>query len=196
MLDTHARRLVEPLIARVARGLKAMGFSADTITVLAMLVGVTAALCIALDWPWLGIGILWLSGLLDATDGALARMTHASPLGAIMDITFDRVVEMAVIVALAWRFPDAHFLLLILAGAITVAMSLFLSIGAAIRNTSAKSFHYAPGLGERTEAFICLTLMVADSRHLVIWTGVFIAMIGYTMIQRFGHAARLLSSSS
>ncbi|KZC35298.1 MULTISPECIES: CDP-alcohol phosphatidyltransferase family protein [Rhodanobacter] len=196
MLDTRARHLVEPFIARVARGLKALGLSANAVTALAMLVGVVAALSIALDQPWLGIGLLWLSGLLDASDGALARMTHTSPLGAIMDITFDRVVEVAMIVALAWRHPEARFMLVILAGEIAVAMSLFLSIAAAIRNTSVKSFHYSPGLGERTEAFICLTLMVADRSHLLIWTGVFIAVIGYTMVQRLRHAARWLSLPS
>ena len=64
--------------------------------------------------------------------------------------------------------------------------------GAAIQNTSVKSFHYAPGLGERTEAFICLSLMVLDAERLVAWTWVFVAVIAFTMGQRLFHARRAL----
>lgn len=192
MLDTHARRWVDPLIGFVARRLHRAGLTANAVTVLAMLVGVLAALCVASGWAWTGIAVLWLSGLLDAADGALARMTRTSPFGAILDITLDRVVEIAMITALAWRYPEARFMLVILAGTIAVAMSLFLSIAAALRNQSVKSFHYAPGLGERTEAFICLSLMIAGAGHLAAWTGLFIGVIVYTMAQRLRHAARAL----
>lgn len=192
MLDTHARRFVQPGIDTVAGVLRRAGFSANAVTLLAMVVGVVAAVCVALGWAWAGIGLLWLSGLLDAADGTLARMTRPSPVGAIMDITFDRVVELSVIVALALRYPDARLMLVVLAGVIAIAMSLFLSIAAALRNTSVKSFHYAPGLGERSEAFICLSLMVLDDTRLLLWTWVFIAVMGYTMVQRLRHATRVL----
>ena len=194
MLDTHARRLVEPAINAVARGLHWTGLTANSVTVLSMLTGVFAAWCVAWGWSWTGIAVLWLSGLLDAADGALARMVGASAFGAVLDITFDRIVEIAVIVALAWSHPEARLILVILAGTIAVAMSLFLSIAAALRNVSVKSFHYAPGLGERTEAFICLSLMVADQGHLAAWTGLFIVVIVYTMGQRLRHAARALAT--
>ena len=139
--------------------------------------------------------MLWLSGLLDAADGTLARMTDStSPLGAILDISFDRVVEIAVIVALAWRLPDAQWVLVILAGMSAIAMSLFWSIGAAVSNSSLKSFHYAPGLGERTEAFVCLSLMILDSERLQLWSWVFIAVIVITIGQRLQHVRTLLQA--
>ena len=74
-------------------------------------------------------------------------------------------------------------------------MSLFLSIAAAVANHSVKSFHYAPGLGERTEAFICLSLMVLDDTRLVLWTWLFIAVIAFTMAQRLRHAFLMLSET-
>jgi phosphatidylglycerophosphate synthase len=196
MLDTHARRLVEPFINAIARALYRLGLTANAVTVAAMLIGVSAALCVAANWVWTGIALLWLSGLLDAADGALARMTHANVFGAILDITFDRIVEIAVIVALAWGHPEARFMLVILAGVIAVAMSLFLSIAAALRNHSVKSFHYAPGLGERTEAFICLSLMIAGANHLTAWTSLFIGVIVYTMAQRLRHARLALAAET
>lgn len=195
MLDTHARPLVEPLIDATARLLQKAGLTANAVTVAALLIGVCAALGVAANWVWSAIALLWLSGMLDAVDGSLARMTGASVFGAILDITFDRVVEVAVIVALAWRHPEARWVLVILAGTIAIAMSLFLSIAAALRNRSVKSFHYAPGLGERTEAFICLSLMIVGANHLTAWTWLFIGVIVFTMAQRLRHVKQALAHS-
>lgn len=195
MLDSRARNLIQPLLDRVARVFFDLGVSANALTVGGMLLGVSAAVLVAAGWPWPGIAVLWLSGLIDAADGTLARMTRPSPLGAILDITFDRVVEISMIMALAYRFPEVRFELVALAGVIAIAMSLFLSIGAAIANVSFKSFHYAPGLGERTEAFICLSVMTLDAERLVFWTWVFIGVIAFTMAQRLIHARGMLASS-
>ncbi|MEO8386588.1 MAG: CDP-alcohol phosphatidyltransferase family protein [Betaproteobacteria bacterium] len=193
MLDTNARKYVQPILDVVAGTCLRLGISANALTTVGMLVGVAAAALVWGNYVIAGAAALWLSGLIDAADGTLARMTKPSPLGAILDITFDRVVEIAVILALAFNHPEARLLLVLLAGTIAIAMSLFLSIGAAVANKSVKSFHYAPGLGERTEAFICLTLMILDSARLALWTWVFIAVIVFTMAQRLYHAWRVLS---
>ena len=192
MLDTNARRFVQPLLDAVAKACARAGIGADALTITGMLVGVGAAALVALGHPVWGFLVLWLSGLIDAADGTLARLTTSSPMGAILDITFDRVVELSVITAIAWRFPDARLELVVLAGVIAVAMSLFLSVGAAVQNRSVKSFHYAPGLGERTEAFICLSLMILDSERLVLRIWVFVAVIVFTMAQRLRHAREML----
>ncbi len=193
MLDTNARKYVQPILDGVAGVCLRLGISANTLTFIGMLVGVAAALLVMRGHAVAGFIVLWLSGLIDAADGTLARLTKPSQLGAILDITFDRIVEVAMIAALAYVFPDARFTLLILAGTIAIAMSLFLSIGAAIANQSVKSFHYAPGLGERTEAFICLSLMVLDPTRLALWTWVFTGVIVFTMAQRLYHAYGILS---
>ena len=195
MLDTKARRFVQPALDAIAAGCLRAGIGANALTFAGMLVGVAAATIVATGYPVAGFLVLWLSGLIDAADGTLARLTHATPLGAVLDITFDRVVEISMIAALAWLHPDVRLLMVVLAGIIAIAMSLFLSIGAALQNTSVKSFHYAPGLGERTEAFICLSLMILDQARLALWTWVFIAVIAFTMAQRLAHVRRMLGES-
>ena len=196
MLDTNARKYIQPVLDVIAKGCQRVGISANTLTVIGMLVGVAAAGLVASQYFVAGFAVLWLSGLIDAADGTLARLTQPSPIGAILDVTFDRVVEIAMIAALAISFPDAQFELLILAGVIAIAMSLFLSIAAAVANTSIKSFHYAPGLGERTEAFICFSLMILDHPRLTLWTWVFIGVIVFTMVQRVDHVRRMLAESA
>ena len=181
MLDTNARKYIQPLLNTIANGCQRVGMSANTLTVLGMLVGVAAAGLVAAGYFISGFVVLWLSGLIDAADGTLA-------------ITFDRFVEISMIAALAIRFNDARFELLVLAGIIAIAMSLFLSIAAAVANTSVKSFHYAPGLGERTEAFICFSFMILDHTRLILWTWAFIGVIVFTMLQRVHHARRMLTA--
>ena len=193
MLDTNARKYVQPLLDAVARAAQRAGVSANALTVAGMLVGVVAAA------P--GRGRTSRRGISRAVAfrpdrrgrrNARPPDRSSSPLGAILDITFDRVVELSMVTAIAWRFPEARFELVVLAGVIAIAMSLFLSIGAAIQNRIVKSFHYAPGLGERTEAFICLSLMILDSERLVLWTWVFVGVIVFTMAQRLRHAHEML----
>ena len=196
MLDTRGRRLVQPTLEIIAHACARAGISANALTIAGMLTGVAAAGLVASGRGRWGVATLWISGTLDAADGTLARMTRSSPLGAIMDITSDRVVEVAMILALAWRFPAARMELLALTGVIVIAMSLFLSIAAAVVNYSAKSFHYAPGLGERTEAFVCLSVMTLNTTHLRLWTWVFIGVIVVTIVQRFAHVRTLLSGSN
>ena len=196
MLDTNARKYIQPVLDVIAKTCQRAGIDANTLTIMGMLVGLAAAGLVASQYFVVGFIVLWLSGLIDAADGTLARLTQPSPIGAILDITFDRVVEIAMIAALAIRFPDAQFALLILAGVIAIAMSLFLSIAAAVANTSIKSFHYAPGLGERTEAFICFSLMILDHPRLTLWTWVFIGVIVFTMVQRVDHVRRMLAESA
>ncbi|MGE0857889.1 MAG: CDP-alcohol phosphatidyltransferase family protein [Gammaproteobacteria bacterium] len=193
MLDTHSHKYVQPLLTLIARLCRRLGISADALTLAGLVCGVLAALLVLLGQPLAGVATLWLSGLLDAADGTLARMTRPSPLGAIMDITFDRVVEVAMILALAWLNPEARMALLALTAIIVVGMSLFLSIGAAVANTSAKSFHYAPGLAERTEGFIFLSVMALDTPRLTAWATLFAAAILFTMYQRFRDARRALA---
>ena len=196
MLDTHGQKFLQPALSVIARRCQRLGVSANQLTLGGLVLGLIAAALVACGLATAGIVMLWLSGLLDAADGTLARLTRPSALGAIMDITVDRVVEVAVILALAWRYPEARLTLLVLTATIVVAMSLFLSIGAALSNETLKSFHYAPGLAERTEGFICLSLMALDHARLAWWIWIFIAAIAITMAQRFVHLRAVLRSTA
>jgi len=192
MLDTHARKHIQPVFEKVSNFLLNKGFTADGVTKIAFAIGISTGVFIYLDQPILAVIALWFSGFLDAVDGTMARKTKPSPWGTLLDITFDRIVEISVILGLAFRFPDSMWALLLLSVAIIVAMTVFLTVGALSEKQGTKSFYYQAGLGERTEAFILFTLMIVFSPYLTAITFLFIAVQIFTIFQRMAEAKRIL----
>jgi phosphatidylglycerophosphate synthase len=156
-------------------------------------VGLPVGLCVTCGVPWLGVVLLWFSGFLDAVDSTMARINRqTSPWGTLLDITFDRVVELSVIVGLAVRYPQERLLLLLLTAAIVLSMTVFLTVGALSEKRGIKSFYYQAGLAERTEGFLLFTVMMLFPRWLSWTTGLFLAVELFTAFQRMIEAKRLL----
>ncbi|ATW26115.1 CDP-alcohol phosphatidyltransferase family protein [Candidatus Formimonas warabiya] len=193
MLDTRGRKFVDPVIQFSAKFLLKKGFSANLITWIAFVTGILSGPLVWGGYPLAAVIILWVSGFLDAVDGALARMTKPSPWGTVLDVTFDRMVEISVILGLAFRFPQAAWSLLLLSVSIIISMTVFLTVGAVTEKKGMKSFYYQPGLAERTEGFIMFSLMMVFTGQLVVISLAFFGMILFTAGQRLLEAKRLLT---
>lgn len=191
MLDTSARAYFQPLIAYVAHHFQALKISPNVVTGMAFVTGIAATLAFGTGFSLLSLMLLWFSGLLDAVDGTLARMTkRVSPLGTLFDLISDRVVEVTFIIATALRFPESQLVCVFLMGAIIFSFSIFLVVGILVRNESQKSFHYQAGLAERTETFIVFSLIILMPQYArEIFYG-FTVMIVFTGAQRFCEALR------
>lgn len=195
MLDTHGRKYVEPIIESIANGFINRNISANKVTVLAFVLGISSGGWMLLGQPLIATAVLWISGLLDAVDGAIARKTGtSSSWGALMDITFDRIVELSVIISLAVLYPQARLVLIMLTGSIIISMTVFLTVGALSKNTKNKAFYYQAGLAERTEGFIMSSLMMLFSNHIIIITIVYFLAILFTAGQRLKEAYELLKN--
>ncbi|MBH0231691.1 CDP-alcohol phosphatidyltransferase family protein [Halobacillus yeomjeoni] len=192
MLDTHARKYVQPSIDKTASFFLKRGRTADQITVIALFVGLSTSVFYVLGYPFLGVIMLWLSGFLDAVDGTMARHTKTSPFGTVMDITFDRVVEIAMIVAIAFVHPEFTFPLLLLSVSIIVSMTIFLVVGAVSEKAGIKSFYYQAGVAERTEGFLLFSIMLLFPDYLFWSTLLFFVIESFTGIQRFMEAKKIL----
>ncbi|WP_226666342.1 CDP-alcohol phosphatidyltransferase family protein [Metabacillus litoralis] len=193
MLDTHGRKYVQPTIEKTARSLLKLGLSANQVTWIAFLIGSTSGLLIYFNQLVLAVVVLWFSGFLDAVDGTMARLTKPSAWGTVLDITFDRVVEISVILGLAFAFPASQWALLLLSVSIILSMTIFLTVGAVTEKQGMKSFYYQAGLAERTEGFILFSLMIIFTPYLTIVTLVFFVVELYTAFQRLNEAKRLLT---
>lgn len=193
MLDTHARKYVQPGIEKVAKYLINMGLTANMVTVIAFIVGLVPPVLIYFNHPIWAVVILWISGLLDAADGTIARVANQkSQKGALMDLTFDRLVEIGLVLALALRHPESTFYLVILLATIIFSMTVFLTVGNFAKNTTKKAFLYQAGVVERTEGFFCFSLMILFPTYFVPITLIFAGLIGFTAVQRFIHGIKIL----
>ena len=82
-----------------------MGVSPNTITLIAMLIGLAAAGCIATgryEWGIIGALLFQLAVVMDCCDGEVARLTFSeSRFGKEFDILADNVVHIAIFVGIA-----------------------------------------------------------------------------------------------
>src|SRR3989339_1061977 len=91
MFDRSVSHLIAPLIQRLARQARRLGLSANQLTLLGFLLGIFAAFLIAFEAYLAGAAAILVSRLLDALDGAVARLTHATDAGGFLDIALDFV---------------------------------------------------------------------------------------------------------
>jgi CDP-diacylglycerol--glycerol-3-phosphate 3-phosphatidyltransferase len=195
MLDTRARKAVDPLFERIAALLLRLRFTPNLVTALAFVLGLCAGVLLYLQISLAAVLVLWLSGLLDAVDGTMARLSGKSSLfGTVLDVTADRVVELCFVWALALRHPAQLLPLLGLVSCILLSMTVFLTTGMLAQNNTQKSFYYPAGLMERTEGFVLFSLMALFQAYLSPITWVFAGLILFTAVQRLRIAFRLLQA--
>lgn len=193
MLDTHCRKYVQPIIRIGAQFFLKLGFTANKVTILAMLIGISSGVFIYFGYNYIGILVFWLSGYLDAVDGTIARETNSSSsFGTLMDITFDRLVEVSVIIGIASKYRELSYPAMLLSISMLITMTIFLTIGSLAEKKGEKSFYYQPGLIERTEGFIMFSLIIGlkDKAEGMIY--ILIVMIIITILQRFLEARKIL----
>jgi len=192
MLDTRARRVVQPLFEQMATLLKKMGLSANQVTIISGIIGASTGFFVYNDMTGIAILLLWLSGALDVVDGTMARREKTTPIGTILDLVLDRIVELSVLIGIALRFPETQVVILLLVASFVIGMTMFLAIGAVSENYGFKSFQYQPGLVERTEGFLFLTAMLLFP-SVIIWIAIlFLIAELYTVGERFHQASKVL----
>ncbi len=158
--------------------------SANTVTLLSLIVGLCAAVMVVFE-PMVAIVLLLLSGYLDILDGSIARLQNSSsPLGTMLDILSDRLVESFMIIAIFVVQPQFAIVGLVMMMSITVCISSFLLVGIFSQQESQKSFYYSAGLMERAETFIFFIVMIVFPSS-VLWLGIlFTVLVLWTTFYR------------
>ncbi|MGL5051143.1 MAG: CDP-alcohol phosphatidyltransferase family protein [Fusobacteriaceae bacterium] len=193
MLDTHSRKFIQPIIEKIGDFFIEHKYSANEVTTIALIVGCSSGILAYLGLNILAVIVLWISGILDVVDGTIARKKGSTPFGTVMDITFDRIVEISVILGLALSHKDSMVWMLLLTCSIIISMTVFLTTGIMSNKKSEKSFYYQSGVVERTEAFILLSLMLIFINYLNILAIVFFLGVTFTAGQRFFEAKKNLN---
>jgi len=166
MLDAPLRKLSVPVTAPIADYLARANVSAKLLTVAGFVVGLGAFAAVATHNYWWGLGLLAASRLLAGIDGALARLTNVTDLGAFLETIFGFIVAASIPFGFALADPTralaAAFLVFgfIASGSAYLAFAAIAAKGAAIVPGVAL-IRYPGGLIESSEIFVALALACA-----------------------------------
>ncbi|MEZ5830411.1 MAG: CDP-alcohol phosphatidyltransferase family protein [Dongiaceae bacterium] len=199
MLDRAARRLVDPMLDRLAVSAQRLGLSANQVTVAGFVCGVAAIGAIAVQLYGLGLVLLLANRLADGIDGALARRAGATDLGGYLDIVLDFIIYAGTAFAFALAEPDharaSAFLIFSFMG--TGSSFLAFAIFAAKRKLDGqmatnKSFYYLGGITEGTETIILFVLILLVPGWFPVAAYVYGTLCWLTTIGRIGAAVQRL----
>ena len=157
-----------------ARFLRALGFTANAVTLLGFGVSVAAAYLVGSGWLLVGGVVFLLGGALDLMDGALARLTGTvSPFGALLDSVFDRLGEAALFVGLAIYalradFSDGYQLFFV---TVVLAALIFSQV-----------VSYLRARGEGLGAFTRAGLMTRTERVILLGVGLLVQQIEWFLL--------------
>lgn len=173
MIDAWLQPRLAPWLTRMARPLARAGLRADALTWTGFVLGLAAALAVALGQFGLALALLLLSRLCDGLDGALARLGMPTDRGAFLDISLDMLFYAAMPLGFAWVDPTANalaaaFLLAAFVG--TGSSFLAYAVMAARRGRSdagplRKGFYFLGGLTEGAETLAVLVAMCLWPAH-------------------------------
>jgi phosphatidylglycerophosphate synthase len=166
MLDAAVRRRIDPPLDTAAVFLSRAGVTANTLTVAGFVAGIAAVASIGGRQYALGLTLYVFNRVLDGLDGAVARRTSVTDLGAYLDIVFDFIVYSGVPLGFAIADPSralaASFLIVsfVCTGTTFLAFAVFAAKrGLSTELRGRKSFYHLGGLTEGTETFVTFALM-------------------------------------
>lgn len=123
MIDAYIRPFIDPPLTRIGVLVAKTKISANTVTLIGFIFGLTAMLSIALGYPALGGFFFILNRISDGLDGGVARATKMSDLGGYLDIMSDFIIYPGLPLAFCFYDPTfilpAAFLIFAMAGAMT-----------------------------------------------------------------------------
>jgi phosphatidylglycerophosphate synthase len=201
MLDPYATALIRRPVTAAARQLARWGLSANGITLAGFALGLLAAFLIANQLYLTGAAAIFGSRLLDALDGAVARLGQPTDAGGFLDIALDFLFYASIPLAFALADPAQNALataVLLAAFMGTSASFLAFAVLAAKLGLSStaypnKSFYFLGGLTEATETLACFAAMCLWPQHFAALAYGFAALCAITIVTRLWWGWKALS---
>jgi CDP-diacylglycerol---glycerol-3-phosphate 3-phosphatidyltransferase len=184
LFDGNFRTTVDRYTKPVGAGLVKVGFTADRLTVLGVLVAIGCAYVIAIGHPMWGFVLLLGSGLPDLLDGPVAKASGMTSVrGAFFDSVCDRISDTLVLGGIAWWFADTQSPHLVVLPLALLGASQFLSYMRA--KADVFGFDGKGGIMERAERVVALCFGLVFSQWLVQVLWVILGLTLITCVQRF-----------
>ena len=183
MFDAQIRPFIDQLLDPIGRVLSGWGITANQVTIVGAVFGLSAAACVAYQLFAFAFCFILFNRAADGLDGAVARATRSTDFGGYFDIVSDFVFYSAVPFAFAIALPEtafaAAFLIFSFIGTATTFLGFAIlaekhHISTEIQGQ--KAFYYLGGLTEGVETTLLLLAMV-------IWPSYFIYMaVGFGIL--------------
>jgi len=202
MIDIEIRRVIDPALDRVARGLVVTGLSANAITWLGFTAGMLAGYFVIQRWFWLSLVFVLLNRLADGLDGAMARQSKPTDVGGFLDIVLDFIfyswIPLSFAIGNEANALPAAFLIHSFAG--TGGSFLAFAVIAAKRGVTSdqerkKSFFYSRGLMEGSETVIFLITICIVPNHFAILAWIYGSLCWLTTAIRIGVGMNVFRST-
>jgi CDP-diacylglycerol---glycerol-3-phosphate 3-phosphatidyltransferase len=200
LLPAWVKETVRAILDPIVRLALALHVTANTVTVLGLVITVVAAILIGSGGLLAGALILMGGSLLDAVDGALARATGGgTPFGGFLDSTIDRASEAIVYLAIAaYYLQSSSPTWPVLAAFIALAGSFMVSYSRA--RAEGIGVSAAVGIAPRTERLVLIIaglglagLGIGPALIVALW--IIAALTVATTAQRIWHVWRLTAST-
>jgi len=201
VLDNRIRSQIDPLLDKMGHSLAGVGITANVVTIVGFLIGVLAAIAIALGNLWWGLVLLLISRLCDGLDGAVARTTAKTDFGGYLDIVLDFAFYGLIPLAFIYMNPAENYAAgaaLLLAFYVNGASFLAYGLMAEKRGIDesqrgSKSLLYSVGLAEATETIVVFVLFCLFPNWFSVIAWVFAGVVIFTTISRIIMARREFS---
>lgn len=199
MFDTHLRALKDRLATPLALRLK--GVSPDRLTLVALAVGVAAAVCAAQGWYGWALAFWLLNRAIDGFDGLIARLhDKQNDFGGYLDILVDFVVYALVPLGLVLSAPTAdHYLALaVLLVSFYINTASWMYLAAILEKRHARepgtltTIVMPSGLIGGTETILAYSLFMLFPAKMSLLFYLFAALVMVTVGQRLLWAWRML----
>jgi len=171
-------RLIEPVAGALGR----MGLTPNMLTLIGLALIFVTAVVIALGYTTLGGALFLLSGVFDALDGTLARLTNRKTrFGAFLDSTSDRYADAAILFGMMVPFLRAGQPTQVILAFVAVVGSVLVSYTRA--RAEGLGLECKVGLLTRLERFIIIAVgLLFNWVTPVLW--VMAVLTNFTAIQR------------
>jgi CDP-diacylglycerol--glycerol-3-phosphate 3-phosphatidyltransferase len=169
LVSPELRARVRGVATPIAVGFGRLGLTPNHLTLIGFAITVAGAVLVA-QQNWLAGGIVvFVGGVFDLLDGALARATNsASRLGAFTDSVFDKAGEIIVYVALVVGFAYAGFR----EGAILAAAAMGAAIMVSYTRAKSESLGFTDGTG-----MAAIGIMPREVRLVLLAAGLVLAPV-------------------
>ncbi|HGE72828.1 TPA: CDP-alcohol phosphatidyltransferase family protein [Candidatus Poribacteria bacterium] len=205
MFQAKLRKWTSYITEPIAKLIASIGVTANMLTIIGLIFGIVAGVCIALGRLKLAGILILIGGSFDMMDGAVARATNKStPFGALLDSVVDRYSEGIIFLGLAVYFAMEGSIKDRVLGLIPTCLGLISAFLVSYVRARAEGLQIdcKVGLMQRPERVLLLAggvllrnIPIANISVLILALWILVILSHFTILQRVFFAQRNLQSA-